>query len=287
MRRLLPLASLFCLIAAAPAAAKPPVWVVRDKDSQIVIFGSMHVLPAGVDWRPEPLDQAVGKADDVWFELPVDPATQTAVAQLAAVKGKLPPGQTLSSKLDPATRDRLAQAQASLGMPPGALEPFQPWLAEIALAGAVFAKHGASGSDGVEQSVARSVPASAQRKAFETAEQQIDMFAGSPMADQIASLKETLDEIDDGPAAFKALLDAWVAGDVKVLQEKAVEPVRRASPRLYARLINDRNARWAKVLSDRMKGSGRTVVVVGAGHLVGPDGVPARLRAMGFAVEGP
>ena len=287
MRKSPVLAALALLLAAAPAVAKPPVWVVRDADSTLVIFGSMHVLPTGTDWRPAALIDAVGKADDLWFELPIDQSTQMAVAQLAAVKGKLPPGQTLSAKLDAKTKARLAKAQADLGVPPGALEPFQPWFAEIALATAVFAKHGATGSDGVEATIAREAPAKAQRKAFETAEEQIDLFAGAPMADQIASLKQTLDELDDGPAAFTDLLKAWVEGDIKGLQENAVEPVRRASPRLYARLIADRNARWTKLLAERMKGAGETVVVVGAGHLVGQDGVPARLRALGFQVEGP
>jgi uncharacterized protein YbaP (TraB family) len=51
--------------------------------------------------------------------------------------------------------------------------------------------------------------------------------------------------------------------------------------------VVDRNARWMTPLRARMAGSGRTVVVVGVGHLVGSEGLPARFRALGYSVEGP
>ena len=62
---------------------------------------------------------------------------------------------------------------------------------------------------------------------------------------------------------------------------------RAAAPGLYARLVTERNERWLTTLKARLDGSGRTVVVVGVGHLVGQDGLPARLRALGYSVEGP
>ena len=174
-----------------------------------------------------------------------------------------------------------------MGLPHGALEPMQPWMAELVLASTVFARQGASGSDGVETVLSRSAPATARRRAFETASEQIALFADTPLPDQIASLEETLDEVAEGPAAYDKLVKAWTADEVKALEKTALDPVRRASPRLFARLISERNARWTQVLAERMKGSGETVVVVGAGHLLGPGGVPARLRALGFQVEGP
>ena len=68
----------------------------------------------------------------------------------------------------------------------------------------------------------------------------------------------------------------------------ALDPLAAAAPASYRRLIIDRNARWARVLAHIAREStGVTVVVVGAGHLVGPAGVPSLLRARGLRVEGP
>ena len=47
------------ILAPAAATALPPVWVIKDKDSTITLFGSVHVLPPGVDWRPSTLKSAL------------------------------------------------------------------------------------------------------------------------------------------------------------------------------------------------------------------------------------
>jgi uncharacterized protein len=275
------------LLSAGAAWARPPVWIVRDKDSELVMFGSVHLLPPGVDWRPPALTQALKTADDVWFELPIDASTEALTQQLAAQLGVLPPDQSLIKMLPPADAERLMRVAAQYGVDLAVVDRLKPWLADIALSAAAYKKAGADGQDGVEKAVAAAVPAAAQRRAFETAAQQIDILSGASQADQIASLSETLTEMEQRPDEFDALVRAWMAGDVAELDKEALAPLRTASPALFRRLVSDRNAHWTQVLDARLKGKGKTVVVVGMGHLIGPDGVPARLRALGYRVEGP
>ena len=282
------LAGLALALAAATAAhAKPPVWIVRDADSELVLFGSVHLLPPGLDWRSRSLDQALAHADDVWFELPIDPATQAETAMLAGELGVWPAGQSLFQLLPPADGARLLRVARAYGVDPAVLDRLRPWLAEVALGGAAYRKAGATEGHGVEETLSAAAPAAARRQAFETARQQIDILAGAPVADQLASLRQTLEEMDQAPDEYLRLLKAWMAGDLKALDREALRPLRLASPSLYRRLVSDRNARWAEALDLRLKGHGRTVVVVGMGHLIGADGLPARLRALGYRVEGP
>ena len=271
----------------AEAEARPPVWTVRDADSELVIFGSVHVLPPGLDWRPAQLDAALAKADDLWFELPIDPASEAKVAQLAAANGMLPPDQSLSALLSPEGRARLAIAVADLGVSMAVLDRLEPWFAEVVLAGAQFQKAGADAASGVEKTIAGSAPAFAQRRAFESPEEQIAIFDAAPLAQQLASLEQSLVELNDNPRAYDELIAHWMAGDLHALDEDVLGPLHTAAPGLYARLVTERNERWLKTLKARLDGSGRTVVVVGVGHLVGQDGLPARLRALGYSVEGP
>lgn len=281
------LALVASLLAAGSAWARPPVWIVRDKDSELVIFGSVHLLPPGVDWRPPALTQALKRADDVWFELPIDPSTEALTQQLAAQLGVLAPDQSLIKMLPEADAQRLMRVAAKYGVDLAVVDRLKPWLADIALSAAAYKKAGADGQDGVEKAVAAAVPAAAQRRAFETAREQIEILAGASEKDQLASLSETLQEMEDRPDEFDVLVRAWMAGDVAALDKEALAPLRTASPALFRRLVSDRNARWTQTLDARLKGKGRTVVVVGMGHLIGPDGVPARLRALGYRVEGP
>jgi hypothetical protein len=269
------------------AQARPAVWVVRDADSEIVLFGSVHVLPRNLDWRPPALTAALKQADDLWFEIPFDPVTQARFGGLAQAKGLLPPAQTLSSQLSPKGRERLARLCKTFGLSQPQIERMRPWLAEVQLGLAALSRDQAAAGDGVEERIAAEAPPQTRRAAFETPEEQVNLFADAPVAEQIASLEDTLREIEDDPGAYNRLLAAWMSGNPKTIEKEGLAPLRKTSPALYRRLVAERNARWVTTLSQRMAGSGRTVVVVGAGHLAGPGGVPARLRKLGFKVEGP
>lgn len=287
MRRIGLIALAFGLALAGPALAKPPVWVVHDADSTLVLFGSVHLLPPGLDWRPPALDQALAKADDLWFEIPMDGASQSQVSEAILARGMLPAGQTLTALLPKATAVKLAQAAAKLNLPIDALDKMKPWLADATISVAALRLEDAGAESGVEEAVSASAPSGAKRQAFETGPGQIAIFDAMPMKDQMASLDDTLSELQQDPHAYDDLLAAWMKGDVKKLEKLGPEEVKKASPGVYKALITDRNTAWLKQIQERLAGAGETVVVVGAGHLVGKDGLPARLRALGYKVDGP
>ncbi|HEX3364036.1 TraB/GumN family protein [Phenylobacterium sp.] len=271
---------------AGTAVAAPPVWVVKDKDSEIVLFGSIHVLPANLDWEPPALEEALKAADDLWFELPIDPQSEAYTAVLAQQLGVLPPDGSLFKLLPPEDAALMSQVAATYEVSPVLLDRLKPWLAEIALAGGAYRKVGADATTGVEKIISAMAP-QAKRQAFETPAEQIGMLSAGSSDEQVASLRETLHEMADKPDEYAVLVKAWIDSDLATLDAEALAPLRKASPELFKRLVSDRNARWTQVLDARMKGHGKTVVVVGVGHLIGPDGVPARLRALGYSVTGP
>lgn len=284
--RIVALGGLMALLAG-PCLALPPLWIVRDADSELVLFGSVHVLPSDLEWQPPALGAALGKADDVWFELPIDPGTQSRVAQLALEKGLLPKGVSLSHKLSAVARERLGRVAVRAGLRPEQLEPFRPWLAEASLSVADFQRQGARATAGVEQVLAADLGPDIERRAFETPDQQIDFMANVSEAEQIASLEEALRRMDEEPDTYEALLASWMAADLLALERQALLPIKAQTPRLYETLIRERNLRWVEAIKQRMAGRGQTVMVVGVGHLLGKDGVPERLRRLGYRVEGP
>lgn len=279
-------ALLIALLTAASAAAEPPVWTVRDADSTVVLFGSVHVLPADLDWRPDALDAALLKADDLWFETPVDDANAAEAARVAQARGFLPGNQSLSALLSSDGRDRLDRICGRLGISPAGVDRLAPWYADVTLGIVTLMRQGATVSAGVERTLADAAPGAA-RRSFETSTQQIAFFADAPLADQLASLEDTLKQLDEDPAFFDRLIEAWAEGDTRAIEDLGLTPMKQVSVHLYDQLIVRRNRRWAEAITERMKGSGETVIVVGVGHLVGPDSVPALLRARGFIVEGP
>jgi uncharacterized protein YbaP (TraB family) len=288
MRVLAALAALTAaLTLAGPARADPPMWVVRDADSELVLFGSVHLLPPGLAWRTAALDAALGRAEDLWLELPVDEASQQLGANLAQQRMLLPKGTSLDSELSPAGRARLRRLAPTLGLNADHLQPLRPWMAEVTLTVALAQRAGATSGGGVEQTLARDPNLTARRQAFETVEQQVALFADAPPREQAAALERTLREIEDDPLSYERLAKAWAAGDLAALQAEALDPMREQAPALFKRLVSDRNRSWTAMIVERLKGSGHTVVVVGAGHLIGDEGLPQQLRALGYRVDGP
>lgn len=263
------------------------MWTVRGPHAVAVLFGSVHLLPPGLDWESPALKQAIAQADEIWFELPIGPATDRQVQLIASRKGRLPAGDSLFKHLTPEQVGRLRSVCASLGIPLASIAPLRPWMADVLLSVAQDMRAGARSGQGVEEQLSSQALPTTARHAFETVELQINVLADTSMSDQIGALNDTLAEISDDPGLFDRAVKEWLSADLAGLAKDAMDPIAKTSPNIYRRLVTDRNQRWADILSERLKGGGAIVVVVGSGHLLGPAGVPALLRARGYAVEGP
>lgn len=288
MRRFISaLVGLVLWLLAGAAVAQPPVWVVHGPHATIFLFGSVHILPPGLDWEPPMLKRALALADDLWFEIPLDDASSLTATRLATLHGLQAPGESLSGELSVASRARLAKVAQGCGVSVEGLDRLRPWLAEITLSLAAYRQAGAIQDEGVERQIAALAPPAVPRRAFETAEEQIGFLSNAPLPDQIASLEETLGELDEGPASYERVVTVWMAGDTAGLVREALDPMIKSAPGVYRTLVVARNRRWVDAIITRLQGGGEAVMVVGVGHLVGPDSVPTLLRARGVSVDGP
>lgn len=293
IRRLTVFIATLVLLAPAIAWAKPPLWVAHGPGATITLFGSVHVLPHDLDWEPDGLKTALAEADQLWFETPIDPATLLGVTQLALKKGMLPQGKSLYDLLSKNGKARLRRQETALHLPGPELEHLRPWLAELTLADAAYARDGATADEGVERQLSDSAP-QAERHAFETPAQQIDMFSGGSVAVQVKSLQDTLRDLEEDPDQARRLIDAWLKSDMKAIDKEGVQALRDESAQMFAVVLTNRNAAWVRTLMPLLQtpppAGGRPlniVVVVGVGHLAGKDGVPELLRRKGIRVDGP
>ncbi|MBI1407539.1 MAG: TraB/GumN family protein [Caulobacter sp.] len=284
LRTLAALAASLLVLVAAPALAQPAMWVIKDEDSTIYLFGTIHILKPGVDWRSEAFDKAFASADELWLEL-IDSDDQAANQKLVMTHG-FDPANPLSKRLTPEEWTRLSAATEKLGVPAANLDPMKPWLAGITLSVVPMLKAGFDPAQGVDSTLKGDAGDAAKSlRAFETTEQQLLFFDHMPMKVQVAFLMSGVDEVDEGPAALDAMVGAWSAGDVKGLEDQLVTPMREEYPELYQVLLVERNTAWAKVLEERLAGKGVSFVAVGSAHLVGPDSVQAILARHGITAR--
>jgi uncharacterized protein YbaP (TraB family) len=277
LRLLAPLALLFAPAAYAQEVkdADPAIWVVKDADTTVYLFGTVHVLKPGLSWFDEGVKAAFDKSDEVVLEM-IEP--EAAEMQALIMKtGVSFTGPTLSEKLPEANRATLAAAAADLGMPAAALDRFEPWLGAMMASFAPLGKLGYSADSGVERAVTDAAKAAHKPLlALETAEQQLGFFDTLPEDLQIKYLISTLENYDKAGTMLDKMVASWSAGDVATLGATLNDAL-RDTPEVGKVMLSDRNARWAEWIETRMAKPGTVFVAVGAGHLAGNDSVQAWL----------
>jgi len=275
-------ASLLALaLSATPAFAEPAMWKVSDADSSIYLFGSIHLLTRPIEWRTPEFDRQLKAADHVYFEMVFDEAAYATVGRMMLVEGRLRDGRKLWDLLTPEQATTLRDAIAGAQLDPVAFDYMQPWMAEVMLSGSMV--QGAQ--VGVELQVDPEIEPE-RKRGLETAEQQMGFFASVPPADQVANLISTAQQLAeiDGRAMIEELTDAWASGDTGALDTLNRTELGGGDPR-FETLITQRNESWITELEKLLTENDQSLVIVGAGHLVGEGGVPELLKQAGYTVE--
>lgn len=273
--------------AAAPVQATgsgPALWVVRDEDSTLYLFGTVHVLRPETLWRWTVVEQAFDSADRVVLEIS-NPDDQAAIMPLIQQHG-MSPDRPLSSLLTAEERAKLDAAAQTMGASGAALDPMRPWLAALTLSVAPLVKAGYDPQSGVELVLkARAAAAGKEVAGFETIDEQVRILAGFPEEAQLAFLRTTLDDFEDATTELDRMVEAWAKGDVRAIDRMGVQPMRRENRAVYDALLVRRNTNWADQIETMLEGSGTVFIAVGAAHLAGGDSVQAILDRRGVEVE--
>lgn len=271
--------------AAAPIQGEgPALWVIKDADSTLYLFGSVHVLRPTTGWASPRVNAAFDSASDVWFEI-TNPEDQAAMMPLIQQYG-LSPQTPLSSRLTPEELAQLDAAAKAIGASAAQMDTLKPWLAALSLSVAPLVKAGYDPQSGVELALkARAQAAGKSLHGFETLEKQIGLLATLPDDVQLEFLRETLKDYDQAVVILDSMVEAWAKGDVEALDRIVVEEMKTDAPELYKVLLVDRNTDWANQIQTLLQGSGTAFIAVGAAHLTGDDSVQSILQSRGVAVE--
>ena len=269
--------------ARAPQTAKPALWEVKDPDTTVYLFGTIHLLPRNTQWRTPKFDQAVASSQQLVVETIIDEKNPTklmsAMASLGIANG-LPP---LVERVPLAKRPALRAALKKNGMPPQALDRMKTWAAAFILLGTKFRELGLGG--GVEGVLKGDF--SAQGKPIGELEsnlEQLTFFDKLPESAQRQLLEGSIEDNKAMNAEFGGMLQAWTRGDVKGIA-RTFDRDLSESPAMQQALIRQRNANWSKWIERRMSQPGAVMIAVGAGHLAGKDSVVEMLRKDGYRVR--
>jgi uncharacterized protein YbaP (TraB family) len=286
IRSLRSFAAALALLLPAWAAADGghhTLWAVHGRHNTVYLLGSVHVLKPEDSALPPEAQAAYQHAQTLVLEVAVDRGFDPDALRAAMLaQGTLPAGQSLREAVGAALYAQLGERSRTLGVDAVWLDRLRPWLVALLLQQAELAHAGYAAEAGVDLQLASQAQADHKTVlGLETLEEQFGLFAQLTDAQQRAFLAQTLTELDDLATEAGGIVDAWRAGDTRGL-EAALRKSRAESPELFRVLTTDRNRRWLPRILELLQRDQDCLVIVGALHLVGREGLVALLEQRGF-----
>jgi uncharacterized protein len=275
------------LLSTQPQAqtGKNFLWKVEgDSGSVAYLLGSLHVLTP--EWYPlsAVINQAFADSKTLVEEVDLDETNDPTLMMAALAKAMLTDGKTLDQIVAPEVFAEVKRRAEKSGMPMMALQRMKPWLVAITLMAPTLEAAGFKPELGIDRHFFdRAKLSGMKRQALETIAYQLDRFDQLSPALQEDLLKTTMEDLDTEVTGVKEMAQAWSFGNVASM-EKLTLAALKDSPELYTRLLVERNTNWLPHVETCLKEKAGCFIVVGAAHLVGPDGLPTLLTKKGYKV---
>ena len=282
---------LFCLLLLpvgilADSPGHPvTMWLAEGATNRVYLLGSVHLLRREDHPLPAVIDSAYDDAELLFMELDMDDldplATQATINRI----GMLEEGQTLQDVMgDELYAEALATAQ-DLDIPLEMLERTEPWYAAITVEQLALARIGFNPLYGVEMHMMQKASRDGKPiEGFESVEEQLGLLDGLSLDAQRELLMQTLTESKSTMEIMDDLIRAWRTGDIAYMEDSLLKDVAKY-PELYDTIVADRNRNWVETIDELLDERDDYLVIVGALHLVGEDGVPRLLEQRGFTVR--
>ena len=282
------LSALCCLAMPLSWAAgeKLPIWTVHSDSAEVVLLGSVHMAYAEIYPLREEIEAAFAAADTLVVEVDISGANALEIQQLMLEKGVLPEGESLQQTISGQTWEDLQSYLRSRGLPVEMFARLRPGLVITTLSSMRLAELGLRPEMGIDQHFLDLAVGNKPVLELESAAQQIELLLDFP--DQDLLMAQTLVQLDDIDQYLRPIYDAWRAGDAAQLNRLLLTDERQRHPEfqpLYEKLFDQRNRAMTIKIEDFLAGSGRYFVVVGAGHLVGEEGIISLLERRGFSAQ--
>lgn len=272
--------------ATAQTQGKHFLWRVEQPGGgHLYLLGSVHLGRPDLYPLPQAVEKAFQEAKVLVVEADVEKIDQGKVQALTLSTGLLQDGSTLADHLSKPLWASVQRACKRAGLPEIVVSKMRPWLAAVTLMGVLLKKAGISPENGIERHLLERARGKKRIAELESVEAQLRLFASFDDEQQVAFLAYTLEDVDHLTRQTDELLDAWKHGNTAYLEGLLREIREKKETRpIYDVLFRDRNTKMVgKILHDLKSGEVH-LVVVGAAHLVGEDGLVAMLKKHGVRI---
>ena len=273
-------------VAALADSAGHPVtmWMAEGTSNRVYLLGSVHLLRAQDHPLPRVIDDVYDDAETLYMELDMDDIDPLLMQATINQLGMLDEGTSLQDVMGDDLYAEARAMAAELEIPLEMLERTEPWLAAITIEQLALARIGFNPSHGVEMHLLKKATSDGKTiLGFESVEQQLAYLDGLSPEAQRALLMQTLTESATIREVMDDLILAWRSGDIDYLEQTLLDDV-SGYPELYDTIVANRNRLWVDTIDELLEQGEDYLVIVGALHLVGEDGLPQLLQQRGVRI---
>jgi len=261
------------------------LWEVSGAQNSIFLLGSVHLLRPADYPLPSAFDSAYEQADVLIMEIDMDDIDPFATQAAFVSYGVLQDDRTLEDLMGAEHYSRAAAAAAAIDIPLEMLGKTEPWYAAMTAEIMVLNRIGFDPTLGIEMHMtAKAIGDSKPIEGFETIEEQIQFLDGMSMQAQRDMLVSTLEQGAELSELMDELIDAWHRGDIAFLENVMLSELAEHQE-LNKAIVVDRNKRWVEQIDTLLDDDENYLIIVGALHLVGENGVPRQLARRGTPVR--
>jgi len=269
-----------------PQPKKSFLWKVQSKTNTVYVLGAIHYLKKEMYPLDEKIEKAFDQSNVLGVEANVDNVSKIDVQKLAEI-AFYSGDETLEKHLSPEAYELVKKQLTEVGASLETANKYRPWFLALSLASLEILKLGFDPDYGIDRYFLSKATEKKKIVELESLEYQINLFSGFSEKDQELLLLYTLKDINVLEQELDKLVNAWRAGDEKGIESimtKSAKEDKRLAP-VYEKLVIERNKKMASKIEDYLKEKETYFVIVGAGHLVGSQGIIELLKSKGFVVE--
>jgi len=262
------------------------LWKVQSKTNTVYVLGSIHYLKQELYPLNEKIEKAFDQSNILGVEANVDNVSKMDLQKL--VESAFYSGEeTLEKHLSPEAFELVKKQLTELGASIEAASKYRPWFLALSLASVEIVKLGFDPNSGVDRYFLSKATEKKKIVELESLEYQINLFSALSEKNQELFLLYTLKDIKVLEQELDKLIKAWTAGDEKGIESimtRSMKEDKKLVP-IYEKLVVERNRKMVSKIEDYLKEKETFFVVVGAGHLVGNQGIIELLKGKGFVLE--
>lgn len=274
-----------CFLLPIFSQAESSVWQVSDGKNTVYLGGTFHMLKPSDYPLPKEFEQVYNKVNWLVFETDILALENPDFQKYFQQKMKLPSGQILADKLSPKAYAELIRYMSKNDLDIGQFQSFKPQMISLIINILELKKLGLTAQGVDDYFGEKAVNAGKVLSQLESKEDQAHYLANMATGHESRFILQTLADVKELEQELDKLSQAWRSGNVQALYRTGIATMIEDYPQVYQTLMVERNRNWLPRIETLIQQPEKKLILVGALHLVGPDGLLEQLKSKGYQVN--